>query len=675
MSSEIFRKWRISYEPPALRDELTAAGYNPLLALVLAYSGCTSVDDADALINGGDELIHDPFEMKGMAEAVARINAAIKNNEKVVVYGDYDVDGITSTCLLRDYLCSRGLDCIPYIPNRNDEGYGLNCAALDQFKGENVDLVITVDCGITAIDEAEHAKELGIDMVITDHHECKDNAIPDVCAVVDTKQAGDTYQNRYLAGVGVAFKLACACSGNSTEMLNKYADLVAVGTIADVMPLLDENRVLVRKGLQMLRRSPRPGFLAALKEAGVDPKTITASTISYTIAPRLNAAGRLGEVDTALELVMCEDDEKAAVLASRLSELNRQRQSIETDIWHEAAGLLSGENITAPIVLAKEKWNQGVIGIAASRLAEQYSLPTIMISINENGIGKGSCRSFGDFNLFEALSACSHHLISYGGHALAAGLNIEGSKVDAFRKALADYYFANKPAGMPEIDCGFVLSDASILTTENVRSLDKLEPFGNANPKPQMCLTGATLDSIVSVGNGKHLKLKVTSGPSHFDAIFFSHSKDEFDLHAGDLIDIAFTPQINTFRGTESVQLAVSALRKFDTSLCEDILANEFNEINKERLFCPERPDFVKIWRSFKPGSMLGSDIDNIIEGRPKGMSPEKYCLCLMVLKEAGLFSGRISDMIFGSVPVFSHEKRDLEATVLLKRLRSTENE
>ena len=672
MSTATNRRWKIRYDIPEFSAELERAGYNPLLSLVMANSGFTSLKEAQDFLSTGTELIHDPMLMSGMCEAVERINLAIERHEKIAVYGDYDVDGITSTCLLSDYLNYRGLDCISYIPNRNDEGYGLNCSALDSFKAQGISLVITVDCGITAVEEAEYASQLGIDMIITDHHECKGSELPQVSALIDCKQPGDSYPNKNLAGVGVAFKLACACEGGCEDILERYADLVSVGTIADVMPLVDENRVLVRIGLEKLRNSPRPGILAMLREAGLEPKNLSATSVGYTIAPRLNAAGRLGDVKVSQALLMSENEGEARSLAEQLSELNRKRQSIEIEIWNQALKKMEGKIPIGPIVLYHDDWNQGVIGIAASRLAEQYSVPTIMISINEDGIGKGSCRSYGGFNLFEALSACSEHLISYGGHALAAGLNIEKDKVDDFRTALEEYYSINRPDDEFEQDCGFIVTDVSVLSTENVRSLRLLEPFGNSNPRPLMCITGATLESFQNVGNGKHLKMKLSSGGKDFDAIFFSHTSEEYGLKPGDMIDIAFTPQINEFRGAESVQFSVSALRKYDSSLCSDILESKFLEIGKERVFCPERADFIKIWKSWKSSksdTTLGRSTESIIRNCPKDMSPERYCLCLMVFKAAGLISGN-GESVFGSRPSFGHEKTDLEQTELLKWLR-----
>ena len=557
------REWKIPYHRPDYPDELKQAGYGPLLSAVLALRGARSAKDARALLGGGPEDLHDPMRMHGMAAAVDRIHLAIQRGEAVAVYGDYDVDGITATCLVTDYLRSKGLRCVGYIPDRNEEGYGLNCAALDSLYAEGVRLLITVDCGITAVEEARHTRALGLDMIITDHHECKPGEVPDAIAVIDSKQGLDDYPNPDLAGVGVAMKLVCACEGESASVLERYADLVAVGTVADVMPLVGENRALVLCGLKKLMERPRPGFAAMLRETSVDPEHITAASIGFSLAPRLNAAGRLGQATMSLDLLMCEDPDEAARLASELCELNRQRQSIETDIWQDAVSRLDGKTPTGPIVLASDSWHQGVIGIAASRLAEQFSLPAIMICFSGDH-GKGSCRSYGGFNLFEALSACSEHLLGFGGHALAAGLTIRRDKLPAFREALERYYAAHRPVPQPEVSCDILIRDPELLTLENVRELDLLEPYGNANPRPVFCLSNALLVSTDQVGGGRHLRLRLRVGRSTLDGIFFSRSAQALGIAPGDRVDVAFSPQVNEFRGHCSVQLVLSAVRKHD---------------------------------------------------------------------------------------------------------------
>ena len=667
------KEWRIPYARPELPAALTEAGYGPLLAAVLALRGVRTAEAARELLEGGPELLHDPLGMLGMDVARRRVLQAIERGETVAVYGDYDVDGITATCLVTDYLRRRGLRVYPYIPDRNEEGYGLNCSALENLRAEGVSLLITVDCGITAVEESEFGRELGMDMVVTDHHECKDGELPDAVAVVDCKQSGDSYPNAALAGVGVAFKLVCAVDGDPVAMLERYADLVAVGTVADVMPLVDENRFLVRCGLEKLEKDPLPGFAAMLKEAGVDPRRLSAATVGFSLAPRLNAAGRLGQAERAAELLMCRDPEEAASLAAELCELNRQRQSIETEIWQDAQAMLAGKKPDGPIVLASDHWHQGVIGIAASRLAEQFSLPAIMICLNGEQ-GKGSCRSYGGFNLFEALAACSEHLIGFGGHALAAGLNIRGDRVDEFRRALKEYYRLNRPEVQPEVCCDLLLRSGEMLSIPNVRELDRLEPFGNMNPKPVFCFSGARLEAADAVGGGRHLRVRLAVGGSRLDGIFFGHSAQELGVRAGDCVDAAFTPQVNEFRGHVSVQLMLTALRPHDpVPLCRLILAGDEAACWAAADYCPERGDFVRVWRGGGGALRLPGTAEEILAGCPEGMEPERYCLCLMTLLECGLLQSA-DGRIFGARSAVLEEKADLEATALIRRLRACRN-
>jgi len=665
------KEWKIPFDRPSFPPELREAGCPPLLAAVLALRGVTSREEMDTLIRGGEELLHDPMLLNDMPKAVARVHRAIEAGEKVAVYGDYDVDGITSTCLLTDYLRLKGLCCVPYIPDRSEEGYGLNDSAVAALHGQGVSLIITVDCGITAHEEARYAATLGVDMIITDHHECGESPLPDAAAVVDCKRADERYPNHYLAGVGVALKLVCACEGDSHEMVERYCDLAAVGTVADVMPLVGENRYLVRRGLEKIERQPRPGIAAMLREAGVDNRKLTAATVGFSLAPRLNAAGRLGCPATAARLLMTSDPAEATALAVDLCDLNRKRQSIETDIWREANEMLAETEPDAPIVLASDKWHQGVIGIAASRLAEQYSLPAIMVCLSGE-VGKGSCRSYGGFNLFDALSACSEHLIGFGGHALAAGLNIRSDKLDDFRAALAHYYRDNRPAPVPEVQPDLLICDPALLSIENVKSLDMLEPFGNANPRPTMCLYGVKLENASDVGGGKHLRIRVRLGRESFEGIFFSHTAEGLALKAGDTVDVAFTPQINEFHGHISVQLLVSAMRAHDgRALCRRILDGDSSALWAASSCCPERSDFIRVWHmAEQEGFRLGSDAEEILSAAPAGMAEETYCLCLAVLCEVGLLSSP-GGGIYGAEKAAIEGKADLDNTAIIRALKS----
>ena len=363
-------------------NALVSGGYAPLAAMVLSSRGLEDKSQADGYLNCNAPLL-DPFLLTDMALAAGRVGLAMERGEKIAVFGDYDVDGITATCLLTDFLRSHGCDCVPYIPGRLEEGYGLNPIAIEYLHNLGVTLIVTVDCGITAVSEALLCKEKGIDLVITDHHECKD-VLPDAIAVVDPHRPDGGYPHKSLSGVGVAFKLAAALSGSQEEVLANYADMVCLGTVADVMPLHGENRVFVSKGLESLRNTKRPGLVALMQQSGCDAATLNASSVGYMLAPRINAAGRMGQIDLAVELFLTSDPARGEELAKGLCDLNRQRQSVEAEIYDQAMQMLPEDGIPEAIVLADETWHQGVVGIVASRIAEEYCCPTFLICLDGN---------------------------------------------------------------------------------------------------------------------------------------------------------------------------------------------------------------------------------------------------------------------------------------------------
>lgn len=666
-----YSDWKIPCAAPCVPQGLLDAGFTPLLAAVLALRGFSAPDEANAFLRGGEELLLDPMLMRGMDKAVQRIRRALENREIIAIYGDYDVDGITATCLLTDWLCCKGAECVSYIPDRIEEGYGLNCEAIESLGRKGVRLIITVDCGITAYDEAEFARQHGIDVIITDHHECRDIMIPNAVAVIDPKQTDCAYPNKDLAGVGVALKLACAVDGDSSRIINKYADIAAVGTIADVVPLRGENRYIVKSGLRSLENDARPGLAALIREAGVEERRMNASTIGFSIAPRLNAAGRLGCVPIALNLLMTQDKLKASTLASELCDLNRRRQNLETDIWEDALSMMSGHPADIPIVLSSDKWHQGVIGIAASKLAEQYSLPTIMICMDGDK-GKGSCRSFGDFNLFDALSACSEHLEGFGGHALAAGLNVKRDKLSDFKKAFAEYYLKNRPGELPELSCDLLIANPQMLDMKGVESLEQLEPFGSGNPKPTMCICGAVVEKIMPIGGGKHLRINVRYGGESFECVYFGHNEADICLREGDIADIAFTPQINEFRLRRTVQLQISEMRRHDPRLTCDKIMSSVNCIPADicYAYCPDRAAFALAWRRIKAlGGVIAGDVDGVLRQCPQGLEPEKFCICICVFCELGLMK-KPQGIAYGAEISNDGAKVNLDDSVIIRKIK-----
>ena len=560
-----YAKWRIAPERPDAQARLTAAGYPYLVSAVLAGRGVDTPEQAAAFLEREQSLAYSPFLMKDMDKAAARVQQALTNNEKIAVFGDYDVDGITATCILVDYLQSRGADVVHYIPRRIEDGYGLSCDAIQGLYDQGVRLLVTVDCGITGVEEVDFANSLGMDVVITDHHECREE-LPHAAAVVDPHRADCQYPFKHLAGCGVALKLVLALGGENREdaLFARYCTLAAIGTIADVMRMEGENRTIVSCGLEALPHTDFVGVHALLKEAGLLGKPITSIQIGFVLSPRINAAGRMGAADLAADLLEADDPAEAEVLAKRLCDLNRERQAVEQAICADAIGQiekLRSEERSA-LVLSSEDWHQGVVGIVASRLSEKYSCPSFMIHLKD-GTGKGSCRSYGGFNLFAALDACSDLLEGFGGHELAAGFTIQESNIDAFRQRMNRYVRSAMDGVLPvsSLDIDAAITSPGEVTLDQVESLSHLEPYGAGNPRPVFALLGATVDSLQSVGQGRHLKLRLSKGTSRFDAIFFSVTEAECGITAGSRVDAAFYLQANTFRGTTTLQLQLIDIR------------------------------------------------------------------------------------------------------------------
>jgi len=558
-----YDRWDVAGYDRAEAARLFRSGINPLISVVLAARHVLTGPEIHALLENKPATDTDPRALQDMDAAVRRIQRAIDAGEHVAVYGDYDVDGITSTSLLSDYLESKGLACETYIPNRLEEGYGIRRAGLDALHELGVTLIITVDCGITAVEEAQYARMLGMDLVITDHHECG-TALPEAAAVVDPKRKENPASEAVLAGVGVAFRLLCALEGPGQEarLLREYGDLVALGTIADVMPVLGDNRTLIRRGLETARRGDRPGIRHLCQAAGVEAEKLSVMGVSFALAPRLNAAGRLGNADIALALLKTRDESRAAELAEEMCRLNRRRQQLEQEMLSQSLSLLETEPPNGkPIVLAGEDWHQGVGGIVASRLCEKFSLPVIMICL-QDGVGRGSCRSVEGFGLHAALSRCSDLLIAFGGHEMAAGLTVAKEQIPALRERMGKLFLESPAAGMgTALKVDAELPKAEILTVENVDALAALDPYGNGNPVPLFCITGGEIRSVAAMGNGKHTRLTLQKNGVNLECVFFSHSPPELGAETGRSADIVFSPQINEFRGRRSVQLLLSDIR------------------------------------------------------------------------------------------------------------------
>ena len=560
-----FQKWHIADPHPEAAARLTAAGYPCLVSAVLASRGIGTAEEAAAFLEHEQRLTYSPFLMADMDKAVARVQQALADHEKIAVFGDYDVDGITATCILVDYLQGRGADVLHYIPRRIEDGYGLSCDAIEGLYQKGARLLITVDCGITGVEEVDFANSLGMDVVITDHHECKET-LPRAAAVVDPHRPDCPYPFKHLAGCGVALKLALALGGPDREeaLFSRYCTLAAIGTVADVMQMSGENRTIVSRGLAAIEHSDFIGLHALLKEAGLAGREITSVQIGFVLAPRINAAGRMGAADKAAELLLCTDPAEAERMARDLCALNRERQNVEQTIYSQAEEMIARlpDRDRSALVLESSRWHQGVVGIVASRLSEKYSRPSFMIHLN-GATGKGSCRSWGGFNLFAALESCKDLLLGFGGHELAAGFTIEEGNIPAFRQRMNDYArsFRGGETPVSVLDVDVAITHPSAVTLEELEALSALEPYGSGNARPVFCLLGATLLRTQNVGQNRHLKLRLGKGSAQFDGIFFSTVAEDCGCKAGDRVDAAFYLQINEFRGSRTVQLQMVDLR------------------------------------------------------------------------------------------------------------------
>ncbi|TAL11001.1 MAG: single-stranded-DNA-specific exonuclease RecJ [Nitrospirae bacterium] len=560
----MLREWVIRpSDPEACRTLADALGLRDLTAAVLAARGHRTPEAARALLDGGEASGHDPFLLAGMERAVDRLHRAVQGRERVLVYGDYDVDGASATSLYLSFLKNLGLSTAFYIPNRIKEGYGLNADAVRRIAASGVSVLITADCGTTAVEEIALAQSLGMDVIVTDHH-LPEQTLPPALAILNPCRTDSGYPFQGLCSGGLAYKVASAYHakyGSAEPGPESSLDLVALATIADVAPLQDENRAMVRRGLDLLSRGVRPGIRALKAAAGVDG-ACGVGTVGFTLAPRINAAGRLGDAADAVRLLLTEDDREAAELAGLLNRLNQERQRCEEGIVAEALKAADAAP-DGPLVLASRGWHQGVVGIVAARLVERFHRPAILIALNDEGIGKGSARSVAGINVFEAIAQCRESLEAFGGHAAAAGLTIREDRIPEFRARLAEVLKGplSSPAARPRLLCDAEVEPRGF-SPAAVLELGRLGPFGSGNPEPTLVLKNLRIASARIVGTN-HLKLAVMgrSGP-RLDAIGFKMgSLESRGLSPSALIDVACALDINAWNGTERVQLRLKDVR------------------------------------------------------------------------------------------------------------------
>ena len=673
----------------ALSNELQL---NKLTAALLWNRGCKTPSLAREFLVCDKLSLHNPFLMKDMDKAANQIKSAIDTGKKIAVYGDYDVDGVTSTCIVYTYLKSRKCDVAYHIPHRFEEGYGLNKKAIDDLAAENTELIITVDCGITAVEEIEYIKTLGIKTIVTDHHKCPDR-LPDCEAVVNPHRTDCDYPTKELCGAGVAFNLICAVeslyhtdlsiSDIMDKMSDEYSDLVAIGTIADVMDLKGFNRYIVKQGITSIENSKRYG-IRALKE--LSEYKVNSTYISFNIAPKLNAAGRIDRASIALELLLADNTNDAAEGVKKLLELNKLRQEEETKIYKSAVEMISADksyNDDEILVLAGENWHSGVIGIVASRILERYKKPTVMISVTDNDSCRGSGRSMKGLNLVEAVNSCRDILSACGGHELAAGLSIEKSKIPEFRRAINEYAKDNIDYSTytPKIDVECKIK-ASDITIEAINDISRLEPYGQGNPVPLFVLTNVKINAVTGVGQDKHTRLTIEGDKKIFNAIYFGVPPQNIKFSNGDIVDILCSLDINEYRGEISPKIMVKGIteassigydKKRQSELYEKIKSGEKFSSNEKAI--PERKDFAVVYRELVRLSKIKQyDIsENYLIGL---LHYEKNSLCKIrfifdILSEVGLVDNKLENEFYSFSLLKTQGKVNLDKSPLYNMIRS----
>lgn len=709
----------------AVTDIAEANNISEICASLIYNRGYHNASDAKRFLNFDDVVMHSPLLLKDVEKAVDRLKMALENNERIVIYGDYDVDGVTSVTMLYLYLKNLGAQVSYYIPDRIGEGYGMSVEAIKLLSSYDVSLIITVDTGVTAVKEVEFASSLGIDVIVTDHHECQ-AMLPNAVAVINPHRSDCSYPFKSLAGVGVIFKVICAFEilnfyGRDREaeavqsIYYRFADLAAIGTIADVMPITDENRIIVKFGLAMIERTERVGLKALIEAASWGgnpnvrpvvenaakrnkPRKITSTYIGFTIAPRINAAGRISSATKAVELLLAADKETADVLAHELCEINYQRQIEENRIAEEAYQKIEKDidvNAQKVIVVSDDEWMQGVIGIVSSRITDKFGLPSILISfagaydsvISDLDVGKGSGRSIKGFNLVDALSDSKELLVKFGGHELAAGLSIRRKDIDAFRQKINDY--ANER--ITEEDLYVKIEADRELNIKDVnmqlaKEVSLLEPFGNMNPTPNFIIKGLKVVRASLIGAGNHSKFVFEKDGQTINAVMFQKSYLKLNITENDAVDVLFTLDINKYNNTESVQMIIQDIRhseeyvnyfKNEISLYE--LIKNGKAYKESENIVPTRDDFVVVYSLLRSEYRMGNDMMTQIEmyhklSRIKNAEIRlaKLKIIMDIMNELNICNiEEVSPGIYQYEIYFNSEKTNIEKSSILKKIKN----
>lgn len=678
----ILRKWEVR----PLDKERAAAfaqtyGVPFFLAMLMNIRGLDDAAHLREFLSEGEPL-SDPFLLKDMDKAAARITRAVDNMEKIAVYGDYDADGVTSTAMLYSYLETRGADVIFYIPQREGEGYGMNIGAVEYLKEQGVSLIVTVDNGISSVQEVARANELGIDVVVTDHHRPQE-ILPDAVAVVDAYRPDDTSPYKHFSGVGIAFKLLMALedgAGDVEDLLEAYSDLAAIGTIGDIVPLTGENRTLIRAGLERLSQSDRPGVQALLENAGIAGKALTSTNVAFTLVPRINATGRMGAPERAVRLLISGYEEEAEVLSEEICADNEERRRVEAEIAEAAFADIEAKGYMKDrvVVVDGENWHHGVIGIVASRVTERCGKPCMIISRGETE-ARGSGRSIEGFSLFEAICACGDLLIKFGGHPMAAGITLKPENIEAFRKRINQYaaeHFPQMPTQTVTLDCKL---NPAALSVSMAQSLTQLEPFGNGNPQPVFGLFNMEISNVTPVGGGGHLRLTLEKNGAVITAMRFNTKPEELPYHIGDKIDLAVQLEAREFRGQPSLTVIVrdmkfaafntekniASLASFEKWQRGEVLSAE----DKNRLY-PDRACLAAIYRALRTVNGKETDQVRFVSQFGKDMTLGLFKTALLVFEERGLVHSEIADDTFTATLIETSGKTDITRSPVLLALQ-----
>ena len=719
MKKKISKTWKIqssTLNNPVADQISHSLGISERLASIIANRGYSTVESAVSFIQKRHEVLHDPFLLNDMDKAVARIGKAIQDKEKITIFGDYDVDGVTSVSILCMYLSQKGAAVDYYIPCRMNEGYGVSTSAVKHLKEQGTGLIITVDTGITAICEVELAKEFGIDFVITDHHECADS-LPNAVAVINPKRHDSTYPFSNLAGVGVAYKLLSALEQYiegvdiieaMRRVANDYSDLVAIGTIADVMPVIDENRILIAYGLKRAEVTDNLGLSALINYCrngegkttykSKQKKKLSSGFVGFSLAPKINAAGRIKSATIAAEMFLAKDAAQADKLSLQLCDINKERQAMENKMADEAYEYLDtyGNSSSNIIVLDNNEWHHGVVGIVSSRVTDKYGLPSILISFegNENpddpeAVGKGSGRSIDGMNLVNALFSCADILEKFGGHELAAGLSIKRKNLPEFKRRMEEYakksFDGTEPEHVLEIDCELETNEVNL---DFAQELCMLEPYGVSNPTPVFAIRNAVIDEITPVGMNRHLKLTLKKDGASFVAMMFSTTLAEFPLSVGDEVDFAFNIDVNEFNGVSSVQINIKDIRPSERTF-------HFEKVNEEMFesikngdspldgdyIIPQRQDFARVYNQLLAAARVGKEtyrvsrlLSFILKNEPNcGINYIKVKFAIKVFRELNIVNIEEIDAVTFSFSIsFAKNKTSLDKSSILKKLKFT---